>query len=65
MHLLMGPQFTHSLDRPRASRNIYLLMQIAYNLWQLFNSGCLKRHGEAETSGSFAVFGVKLALLTD
>ena len=28
-------------NRARASRNIYLLMQIAHNLWQLFNSGCL------------------------
>ena len=28
------------------SRNIYLLMQIAYNLWQLFNLGCLKRLGK-------------------
>ena len=25
----------------RVSRNIYLLMQIAHNLWQLFNRGCL------------------------
>lgn len=32
-------------NKARASRNIYLLMQIAYNLWQLFNSGCLKRLG--------------------
>ena len=28
-------------NKARASRNIYLLMQIAHNLWQLFNSGCL------------------------
>lgn len=28
-------------NKPRTSRNIYLLMQIAHNLWQLFNSGCL------------------------
>ena len=26
---------------PRVSRNIYLLMQIAHNLWQLFNRGVL------------------------
>lgn len=35
-------------NKARTSRNIYLLMQIAHNLWQLFNSGCLmpmqKRH---------------------
>ena len=29
-------------NKARASRNIYLLMQIAHNLWQLFNSGCLR-----------------------
>ena len=28
-------------NRTRVSRNIYLLMQIAHNLWQLFNSTCL------------------------
>ena len=28
-------------NKARTSRNIYLLMQIAHNLWQLFNSGCL------------------------
>ena len=28
-------------NKARVSRNIYLLMQIAHNLWQLFNSGCL------------------------
>jgi len=32
-------------NRARTSRNIYLLMQISYNLWQLFNSGCLMRLG--------------------
>ena len=33
-------------NNARVSRNIYLLMQIAYNLWQLFNLGCLKRLGK-------------------
>ena len=28
-------------NKARVSRNIYLLMQIAHNLWQLFNSTCL------------------------
>jgi len=28
-------------NKARVSRNIYLLMQIAHNLWQLFNRGCL------------------------
>ena len=28
-------------NHSRASRNIYLLMQIAHNLWQLFNRGVL------------------------
>jgi hypothetical protein len=28
-------------NNSRVSRNIYLLMQIAHNLWQLFNRGCL------------------------
>lgn len=28
-------------NKTRVSRNIYLLMQIAHNLWQLFNSTCL------------------------
>ena len=36
-------------NNARVSRNIYLLMQIAHNLWQLFNSGCLQplesKHG--------------------
>ena len=33
-------------NKARVSRNIYLLMQIAHNLWQLFNSGCLRPLGK-------------------
>lgn len=37
-------------NKARASRNFYLLMQIANNLWQVFNLGHLarlqKRHGQ-------------------
>ena len=44
-----GYELGHNFcNKARVSRNIYLLMQIAHNLWQLFNSGCLrpleKRH---------------------